>query len=401
MISRSLLCDGAEAVTAEWMQQALTAGAALGSPQIEAIAVDNLGAATNAFGTLLRCCLTLRGGGSSAPETVIVKLPGTDRKALKIARWLALHKREYEYYCQVARHAPMRSPALFYGEFDGRSHRYVLVLEDLRGMEAVPQAVGVEACRAHIAVREAARLHGTYWDAVDRPSVSGLYDCLNPGCARILQTAYLICLPAALERFAGQFSPRLRGFAEALGPRIAAHFASVAAGPRTLVHGDYRGENMFFGAGSADGFAAIDWQGSGLGCGLYDVAYFMATSVPKYVRRHMERGALEEYHDIVCRMGAKNLMFEDCWRSYRQNMLGAFLACILGCGGFDLTDPERRNLASVLLSRTLAAIEDLDADEFLPARVRFMAPGHGFSTLSRWGYGAHRLARRLRGKIAR
>ena len=400
MTARSLLCGGSEAVTAEWMQMALTAGAAFGSPQIEAIAVDNLGAATNAFGTLLRCRLTVGDGSCPMPETVIVKLPGTDRKALKFARWLALHKREYEYYRQVAQHAPMRSPSLLYGEFDDRSHRFVLVLEDLRGMETIPQTIGLEPGHAGLAVREAARLHGQYWDAVDRPPLSGLYDCLNSASARILQTAYLICLPTALERFGSQFSSRMRLFAEALGPWIAAHFASVAADPRTLIHGDYRGENMFFRTGSTNGFAVIDWQGCGLGCGLYDVAYFMATSVPLEDRRRMERGALEEYHDIVCRMGAKSFAFEDCWRSYRQNMLGAILACILGCGGFDVTDPERRNLATALLSRTLAAIEDLDADEFLPARARFMSPGHGFSTLSRWGYGGYRLARRLRGKKA-
>ena len=399
MTGQSLICDSADSVTAEWMQRALTAGAAFGSPRVEALEAETLGGESNALGSLLRCRLTVHDAAPSVPETVVVKLPGTDPKALKFARWLSLHEREYEHYRHAAQHVPMRSPTLYYGEFDHRSDRFVLVLEDLREMETVARTIGDERGRASLAVREAARLHGRFWDAVDNPPLSGLCDSLSPRYARTLQIAYLVCLPAVLERFDSHFSPRILRFAEELGPRIAAHFASAAAGPKTLLHGDYRVENMFFGAG--DAFAAIDWQGSGTGCGLYDVAYFMATSVSTDERRRMERGALEEYHDIVCRMGAKDYSFEDCWRSYRQNMLGAFMARILGCGGFDVTDPERRNLAATMLSRAIAAVEDLDADDLLPARERFMAAGHGFSTLSRWGYRASRLARRLRPKKVR
>jgi len=143
-----------------------------------------------------------------------------------------------------------------------------------------------------------------------------------------------------------------------------------------------------------DGLSAIDWQG----CGLCDVACFMVTSVPVEDRRRLERGALEDYHDIVCRMAASSPTFEECWRSYRQHMPGALVACVVGCGGFEMADRERRRLATAPLRRTLAAIEDLDADEFLPARDQYPTVGHGISALSRYGYGAYRLARQLRGK---
>ncbi len=395
---RSLLCDSPQDITVAWMQEALTASGLFGAPRVDSVEVDNLGTATNVFGTVLRCRLIARDDSSPIPGTVIVKLPGTDGKALRFARWLSLHKREYDYYRCAAANAPMRSPSLYYGAFEARDHRFVLVLEDMHPMETIPQSVGVEDARARLALQEAARMHGQYWNAADRPPLSSLYDTLNTRCARILQTVYLICLPSVLEHFSSRFSPELRRFAEALGPRVAAHFANIATTPMTLVHGDYRAENMFFvcssASGAKDGFAAIDWQGCGSGCGLYDVAYFLATSVPVDTRRRIEREALEEYHDIVCRMGARNWTFEDCWRSYRQNILGAFVACILGCGGFDVTDRRRCDLATALLDRVLSAIEDLDANEFLPVRERFLTPGYAFSTLSRWGYSAYGLVRR-------
>ncbi len=403
MTDRSLLRNHPEEISAEWMQAALTAGGKFASPRIEAVEVDPMEAVTNALGTLVRCRLSVRADSSPVPESVIVKLPTANPKFMKLAKWLLLHKREYEYYYRLAPHSPMRSPALYYGAYDARSHRFVLIMEDLRPMETVPQARGVEGAQVHLAIRELAGMHGHFWDAVDRPDLSYLYDNFNSRYGRIMQAAYLAFVLPTLERFGNLFSPRMRRFSEALGPRITTHYTSLASGPKTLVHGDYRAENMFFDAAAKDNFAVIDWQGCGAGGGLYDVAYFLASSVSVDTRRRMEREVLEEYHDIVCRMGGRgrNYTFEDCWRSYRQNMLNAFVPCVLGCGSLDvMSDPRRVELATALLSRAIAAIEDLDADEFLPTRERILTPGYTFSALSRLGYGAYRMARRLRRKKA-
>ena len=220
-----------------------------------------------------------------------------------------MHQRECLYYRRLARHARIRSPALLYGDFDEDTHRFVLVLEDLRDLEVA----GVPAARARLAVREIAKLHGQFWGAVDCPALSGCSDVLSPKFRRFMQIAYLLCLPVVLERFGDSFSRETRQLVEALGPRITAHLASVAAGPRTFVHGDYRGENMFFGpedgvgasasggssggvgfaasvgAAAGDDFAVVDWQGCGLGAGLYDVAYFLGTNVVPGDRRRIER----------------------------------------------------------------------------------------------------------------
>ena len=103
--------------------------------------------------------------------------------------------------------------------------------------------------------------------------------------------------------------------ADAFGTRIVAHFAALAGGPQTIVHGDYRGDNVLFGRDSQDDLAVIDWQGCGIGCGMYDVAFLLGTSVSIDPRRRLERDLVDEYHDIVCRVGARNFTRDDCWRS--------------------------------------------------------------------------------------
>ena len=399
MATRPALCEGADEITADWMRQALAAGGAAGLPAIRDLAVEDLGSATNAFGTLLRCHLTTHGGAAAAPASVIVKLPTANPTAFRFARWLAMHERECLFYRRLARQAPIRSPALLYADFDEGTHRFVLVLEDLRDLQ-VPARTGVEAGRARRAVREIARLHGRFWGRVDHPALTGCPDVLGPRFGRLLQTAYLVCLPVVLERFGECFRAGTRRLAEALGPRVAAHYAAVAAGPRTFVHGDYRGENMFFGPGADGDFAVVDWQGCGLGAGLYDVAYFLGANVATDDRRRIEREAIGEYHDIVCRHGARGFTFDDCWRAYRRNMLGVLVPLMLGGGGLDLDDRRLRDLVKSGLERTLAAVEDLDAGEFLPAPGRLLTADHCFSTLSRCAYRMYDVARRVRGRAA-
>ena len=118
----------------------------------------------------------------------------------------------------------------------------------------------------------------------------------------------------------------------------------LAAGPQTLTHGDFRLENMFFGGAGTDDFTVIDWQTSGLiGNGVYDVAYFMVSSVPTEVRRRIEREALQEYHGILCSMGARDLAFEDCWHRYRRNILGMLVPGVCAGGGAGYVPPTDTN----------------------------------------------------------
>ena len=389
-----LISDGGE-ITAEWMRQALAAGGASAAPEIAAVEVEQLSDVTNALGNLYRCRLITQNGEAASPASVIVKLPGADALALRFARWMSLHRREYLFYRDVAGQGHVRAPALYYGDFDERSHSFILVLEDLGGMEAVPQSAGIDAARARQAVGAAAALHGRFWEADGEPALSACGEFLNTRESRIMQTVYLLTLPAALERFGALFTAKTRRLAEAFGFRIAAHFAAVSAGPKTVVHGDFRADNMLFGGGR-EALAVIDWQGCGIGCGMYDVAFFFGTSVTSDLRRRIERDALDEYHATVLRSGAEGYTREECWRSYRQNMLGTLMPMVIGCGALEMSDPELVSQTRELLSRVLTAIEELDSWEFLPPRARFPGGGWGFEALSRCGYRAYRLALRMR-----
>ena len=398
-MNRLPLLENGDSLTVDWLQRALDASG--GFLSIKDIAVEDIGAGSGAIASVLRCALTYHEDAPEAPKSVVIKMSSNDKKSLRIAKLLSMYKREYFCLRDLPPHIPMGLPMLLYGDFDNASHRFVMVLEDLGHMERMDQLAGADAGRAMRAIRGVAELHGRFWNRLDQPPASDFLASVGGPKPWLSQLIYLGCLPPCLERFGGLFPERTRRLAEAFGPRVVDHMRELAAGPQTLTHGDFRLENMFFGGAGADDFTVIDWQTSGLiGNGVYDVAYFMVSSVPTEVRRRIEREALEEYHGILCSMGARDFTFEDCWRHYRQNILGMLVPGVCAGGALDMSHERIRALGETMLRRTLAAIEDLDAADLLPPRSGFLTSANAFSALSSCLYGAYKSSYRLRRALA-
>ena len=395
---RPKLPAGADGVTADWMRHALAAGNAFDVPPIKHLTVETIGTGLGLLADLLRCHLTYddhtgtRGAQSrlERPATVVVKLPSSEAKSRRLCKRFELYKRECLYYRRLATHVPLRTPVLLYGDHNPRSDRFVLVLEDLGAMATADQIAGATAEQAERAVRGIAQLSRHFWNRVDQPVLSGARDELAAKYRPLVQMVYIANLVRTMRTFGDVIPSRARRTLETYGPRVAEHLGVLAAGPMTFGHGDYRLDNMFF--GDDGGFAVIDWQVSGIQSGLYDVAYFMATSVATDVRRAVEREALVEFHDIVRGKGAADFTFEDCWQLYRQNVLGRAITAVITCGGLDLNDKRSFALADISLRRTLTAIEDLDAGDLIPAA----RPGPSLSAIvTGLSRGAYRLARAL------
>lgn len=381
--------DGSS-IDLEWICRALVAGGGRLAPPT-GIRVEEVGVGAGVMGQVMRCHLDYAEANDRASASIIVKLPSVNAKNRRMGKRLALYRREYDFYRSLAPRFPVATPRLLYGDFEPKSHRFVLVLEDIRGMTVVDQIAGASPAQAKQAIRALARMHGVHWNRIHEAPVSGSYDSNNPRLRPVVQAVYLANLVRTLKHFGDAFSSTTRQLAEAFGFGIVDHMAAVGAGPQTFTHGDYRLDNLFFGDGG-DGVTVIDWQVSGLSCGLYDVGYFLAGNLTVPVRRQIERDAVEEYHDILCRSGATDFPFDECWRLYRRNTLAALLTSVIVCGGLDLDDDRSRRLAEVGLKRSLAAMEDLDVAEFIPASGRPSPDRRLFTNACRIAYGAYRSA---------
>ena len=386
-MSRPPIPRGAGEVTARWIHKALSAGGASDLPPVKESVLEEIGADTGFMSTVLRCHLRYDERHPTAPETVIVKLPSSLAENRRLGERFGLHKRAYDFYKLVAPSAPVRSPALLYGDYEARSDRFVLVLEDLGRMQMVSHFDGASAAQARLAVRAIAKLHGTYWNKTDQPPLNSFPDSLTPRRRRLVQLVYLTNLTTTFERFGSFFTDEMRRLAETYVSRIGSHIERVAAGPKTFSHGDFRLDNIFFAADGAEEIAFIDWQMCGLRSPLYDVSCFLVGSVTAEMRGRIERDVLEEYAGIIREMGVEGFTFEECWRLYREHSLANLLVMVCACGGLALRNERRRQMVEVGLQRVLTAIEDLDGDACLPGPAPLFSRGGAFAAFSRGAYG--------------
>ena len=202
----------------------------------------------------------------------------------------------------------------------------------------------------------------------------------------LLHFAYALSVGPVLKRFGHVFSSETRRLFEAYTARLDSQFLEFSAKPQTFVHGDYHLGNIVFGVDHPDEVSVIDWQVCGVSCGMEDVATFMVTGLSSEMRRKMERELLEEYHDIVCSMGAQAYTFEDCWQTYRQYILSRLVTLAIAAAVVETSDPEAMKAAENYLRRLQTAIGDLEAEELLPSTPRFWSLSQSFAFSSTLAY---------------
>ena len=355
------------AVEAEWLDGVLRRNGGLSGTKIAAVVADKLGEGVGIMADVSRLSITYDKAGSGAPASLIGKFPTADPVNLGVARALYFYPREVAFYTKLAQYSPIRTPRLFHAELDMTDQSFVLLLEDLRGATMGDQVAGLTSQQAEAAITAIGRLHGTWWGKVDSGDMDALFDFASPQYGAALQGGYQAFLAPALGNFADCYSDYTKKTAEAMAP-VAAHvIKQMASGVRTFVHGDYRADNLLFGpALGEDGIAAVDWQISGRGGPLYDVAYLICNSVPTEYRHEAEQALLRRYHETLLRMGVTGFSFDDCWQAYRFAVLCGLFVAIFTTGGMDVGNRRGLEMVRAAVRRVDAAVSELQAGDLLP-----------------------------------
>ncbi len=141
----------------------------------------------------------------------------------------------------------------------------------------------------------------------------------------------------------------------------------LSSSQRTFLHGDYRADNLLFGPSLGDDrIAAVDWQLSGRGGPLYDVAYLICNSVPTAYRQEAEQALLRRYHDTLLQMGVEGFTYDDCWEAYRFAVLCGLFVAVFTTGGMDLGNRRGLEMVRAVASRVDAAVTELQVGDLLP-----------------------------------
>ena len=121
--------------------------------------------------------------------------------------------------------------------------------------------------------------------------------------------------------------------------------------PQTLLHVDFRLDNLFFSDATADAEVTLfDWQATGIGPGASDVASFMSSSLPAEASSADERELLRLYHAELVQSGVDGYPFETFERDYATCLAAGFLSTVANFVGVDWGD----ELSAVRRDRSLA-----------------------------------------------
>lgn len=355
------------AIDAEWLDTVLRRNGVLSEAKVSSVASANLGVGVGIMAEVSRLSIGYDKAGAGAPASVISKFPTADPINLGVARMLFFYPREVAFYTQLAQHSPIRTPRLLHADLDMSDHSFVLLLEDMGGATPGDQITGLTPAQAEAAIRAIARLHGAWWGKVDSGGMDALFDFADPQYGAAVQAGYQGFLAPALSGFADFYSDYTKKTAEGLAPVAARVVRDLASGARTFVHGDYRADNLLFAPGlGADGIAAVDWQISGRGGPLYDVAYLICNSVPVAYRRQAEKTLLRLYYDTLLHTGVEGFSFDDCWTAYRFAVLCGLFVAIFTSGGMDLGNQRGVEMVRAVIRRVDAAVSELHVGDLLP-----------------------------------
>ncbi len=342
-------------MTASWLESVL--GVRIASADVEPIG-DGAGFASSVY----RIHLVHRDASTDFAETLIWKTVSNDPRTRHFLTTLGAYERESRFYGRIASRVEI-APRAFLSEFDDESGAFCLITEDLSSMKPGDQIEGCTFAEALEVATGAGRLHSQFWsERIDeRPgwiptfdSGSGYFERMHSAAwTRVAQT--MEGIPEGLIKAA-----------ERLAPRVSDVKTRLSRTPVTLVHGDLRLDNVFFGRGQgAESIKLIDWQAIRMGRGIYDLAYFLSTSVPIETRIRHQDELIEAYAETLSANGVAGYTVADCVEDFGWALLD--IVTFVGIIGSTLDFHSARGLelSGTIMSRLWQAVEDNSALDLL------------------------------------
>lgn len=297
----------------QWFTQVLRHCGALTDGSVTAVTAAPIG--TGQVADTLVFALSYDRADAGGPARVVAKLPADDPNSRQAAVIQRLYEREVRFYQNLHDRTAVTTPGYLYSDIDTATGQFVLLLEDLTPVAAVDQLSGFTVEHARRALEQAAALHAPFWG---QPEFDD-YDWLNHSrnTADMLAQLVPLLIGQFCERYAAELGPDIVG----LMRRLSTHAAepSPPQGPITVVHGDFRTDNMLFdGKGGEVPVAVVDWQTVDRGNGLIDVAFLLGTALDPQLRAAHEQELVRGYFDALTAAGVSDYDWAQCWADYRR-----------------------------------------------------------------------------------
>ena len=356
------LITSVDAVTPGWMTTVLRGSGAIDdATTVATVDAESLGEGVALLSLLFRVTLTYDGG--DGPATVVVKFPTLDPLQRGTADVLGLYGHEIGFYNDLASTAPFRVPGCHLALQAEDSTDFVLVMEDLGHLASVDQVAGAPFDIALDAMDTLAAFHAQWWEHDDLPTMQATYPLID-------NELYRAALPGV---FAGGWQncvaecgetmdPAIRALGDRWGELVPFLLSSMATSPITLLHGDFRSDNLLL---EGDEICVIDFQIMGQGAPMYDVGYFCAQSMAIEERAGRDRELIDRYLATLASHGIE-LDRDAAWDRYRIVLVHCFIYGVSSFQAFPELPERGQRLMLAMFERSAASILDTGALELIP-----------------------------------
>ena len=337
-------------IDAAWMADAI------GQP-VTAVAHEQIGEGIGVSSAVYRSTLT---GG--ALDSVVVKLPALAEEAVFTSAVLRMYIREVRFFENLADQSPIRVPRGYFGAVDEETSAFVQVMEDMGSMRIVDQNEGMSIDDAKRAIDELARWHAQWWGQADAVVDRGDAVCLS-------DPVYPAVLPMVFAEGWDKINAAMtvHPVIGAVGPGwsdwMPTALAGLAGAPNTVIHGDYRADNILFDAD--DNVVLLDFQLTGRGSASYDLAYFITQSLAPDDASTHETALYNRWVDGLISAGVPEAETTSLWDRYREAALFCLVYPVVASRGMDLTDERQYALLDNMNTRFVRAVDQLNLADLL------------------------------------
>ena len=338
MGKRPHIPQSADELTPAWFSEALSAYGG----RVTSVHTEVIGEGVGFMGELHRCSLSWDGAFTEAPRSVIAKLPSRVQKNRSLGEGLQVYEREIEVYSQLRPQLGVPMPAHVHSQLDPNpapwlepvfvflfeklpiggvswvldrlislgaksKRRYLLLMEDIADARPPSQVGGGSVDDALAGLRVLARFHAANW--MDTKTIEAHKILWGVDrTPRVVQASYRRNRDRFVERFGSLLGQDIVVKMDDIQQNLGGLVPKLTAAPWTLIHGDYRLDNLMF---RPDGeIVVLDWQGLGFGRAGWDVAYFITTALEPH-HREEEALMLRTYHEALQASGVDNYSYDE------------------------------------------------------------------------------------------
>ena len=317
---------------------------------------------TGQMAECIRFDLQMSTTSEATPTSLVGKFASKSAASRAAAVRFASYAKEVAFYQQFLELLKIKTPTCFYADITEDTESFILLLSDLSPARQGDQLTGCTVAVARCAVLELVGLHAPTWNKQRLFSSHPLLQ-IKEAEKRAGQEVYANLMTPFAARFGDRLTADQLAIIRRAGESISPLFTAEVQ-PLSMIHGDYRLDNLLLTAKEAPEVYAVDWQTLTVGNPLADVAYMMATGLDASERRTVEKAIVHEYHQGLLAAGVTDFSWEDCWCEYRR--MSVFGLPITVVASMMVERTERGDAMFLVMAAGCSQMAlDLNAEEFL------------------------------------